>query len=68
MPKPTNKRKTAIVTLAELEKRAIYAALERTKGHAVKAAKLLGIGKTTLYRKVKSYEKPARKSRKARKR
>ena len=44
-----------ISTLAELEKRAILAALQSTHGDKLKAADLLGIGKTTLYRKLKEY-------------
>jgi two-component system response regulator HydG len=42
-------------TLAELEKRAILDTLQRTHGDKLKAADLLGIGKTTLYRKLKEY-------------
>lgn len=43
-------------SLIELEKRAIGEALEFTKGDRGLAAHLLGIGRTTLYRKVKEYE------------
>ena len=46
---------TPVVTLAELEKRAIFATLEQVKGDKLLAAKLLDIGKTTLYRKLKEY-------------
>ncbi len=42
-------------TLAELEKQAILQALEYTKGDRAEAAALLGIGRTTLYRKLKEY-------------
>ena len=45
-----------VTPLAELEKEAIFTALERVKGDKLMAAKLLGIGKTTLYRKLKEYE------------
>jgi len=45
----------SIVPLAELEKRAILQAIEVTKGDRSFAADLLGIGRTTLYRKLKSY-------------
>ncbi|WP_051669576.1 sigma-54 interaction domain-containing protein [Bryobacter aggregatus] len=45
-----------IVPLAELEKQAILRALEYTKGDRLTAASLLGIGRTTLYRKLKEYE------------
>jgi two-component system response regulator HydG len=44
-----------ITTLRELERRAIAQALETTRGDRVRAAKLLGIGKTTIYRKIKEY-------------
>jgi len=45
----------AVVSLLELEKRAILNALRYTKGDLVAAAYLLGIGRTTLYRKLKEY-------------
>jgi DNA-binding NtrC family response regulator len=45
-----------VVPLAELEKQAIIRALEYTKGDRMSAANLLGIGRTTLYRKLKEYE------------
>ncbi|HSA94324.1 MAG TPA: sigma-54 dependent transcriptional regulator [Terriglobales bacterium] len=44
-----------IVSLQELEKRAILEALQRLNGDKLLAARLLGIGKTTLYRKLKEY-------------
>ena len=44
-----------IVPLAVLEKQAIQNALKVTKDDKLKAARLLGIGKTTLYRKLKEY-------------
>jgi two-component system, NtrC family, response regulator AtoC len=44
-----------ITPLAEIEKRAILHALEVTKGDRTMAAELLGIGRTTLYRKLKEY-------------
>jgi DNA-binding NtrC family response regulator len=43
------------VTLEELERRAILRALRETSGDKLAAARLLGIGKTTLYRKLKQY-------------
>jgi len=45
-----------ILPLVELERRAIRSALEYTKGDRGIAASLLGIGRTTLYRKLKEYE------------
>lgn len=44
-----------VLPMAELERRAILQALEYTKGDRVMAAHLLGIGRTTLYRKLKEY-------------
>jgi DNA-binding NtrC family response regulator len=41
--------------LTEMEREAIVRALEYTKGDRVMAAQLLGIGRTTLYRKLKEY-------------
>lgn len=44
-----------IVSIAELEKQAILGTIRELKGDKLMAAKLLGIGKTTLYRKLKEY-------------
>ncbi len=44
-----------IVPLHLVEKRAIIEALEETKGDRTVAAQMLGIGRTTLYRKLKEY-------------
>jgi transcriptional regulator of acetoin/glycerol metabolism len=44
------------VPLHVLERRAILNALEYTKGDRAIAAHLLGIGRTTLYRKLKEYQ------------
>jgi DNA-binding NtrC family response regulator len=41
--------------LEDLERRAILTALRATGGDRLQAAKLLGIGKTTIYRKLKDY-------------
>jgi DNA-binding NtrC family response regulator len=41
--------------LQELERKAITEALEATGGDRARAAKILGIGKTTIYRKLKEY-------------
>jgi transcriptional regulator with PAS, ATPase and Fis domain len=46
---------TGIIPLAEVEKRTILHALEYTKGDRTIAAAMLGIGRTTLYRKLKEY-------------
>jgi DNA-binding NtrC family response regulator len=42
-------------TLADLEREAILDAIRTLKGDKLQAARLLGIGKTTLYRKLKEY-------------
>jgi two-component system response regulator HydG len=44
-----------LTTLAELERQAILGAIRALNGDKLQAAKLLGIGKTTLYRKLKEY-------------
>jgi two-component system response regulator HydG len=43
------------VSLNELEKKAIVDTLARTEGNREKAAKILGIGERTLYRKIREY-------------
>ena len=45
-----------LLPLDELERRAILRALREAGGDKLAAARLLGIGKTTLYRKPKQYE------------
>lgn len=45
-----------VLSLAEIEKRAILSTLEQVNGDKLLAARLLDIGKTTLYRKLKEYE------------
>jgi two-component system response regulator HydG len=52
MSQPAN----GIVPMAELEKQTILNALTQVNGDKMLAARLLGIGKTTLYRKLKEYE------------
>ena len=44
--------------LAELERQAIVAALERKSGNVKEAAAALGIDRSTLYDKLKRYEIP----------
>jgi DNA-binding NtrC family response regulator len=44
------------VSLNELEKQAIAQTLSKTKGNRELAAKILGIGERTLYRKIKEYK------------
>jgi two-component system response regulator HydG len=45
----------AVLTMAEREREAILTTLEQVKGDKLLAARLLNIGKTTLYRKLKEY-------------
>src|SRR6266851_624242 len=54
MSQPSN----GIVPMAELEKQTILNALVQVNGDKMVAARLLGIGKTTLYRKLKEYANP----------
>jgi two-component system response regulator HydG len=51
----SNTKDLAGVSLNDLEKQAIIDTLARTKGNREKAAKILGIGERTLYRKIKEY-------------
>jgi DNA-binding NtrC family response regulator len=44
-----------VIPIAAMEKQAILKAMRQTDGDRRMAAKLLGIGKTTLYRKLKEY-------------
>ena len=43
------------MTMADVERATIEAALRETKGNRRKAAEILGIGERTLYRKLKEY-------------
>jgi len=46
---------TRILPIADLEKRTILGTIAQLNGDKLMAAKLLGIGKTTHYRKLKEY-------------
>jgi two-component system response regulator HydG len=46
---------TKIVPMSELEKQTILSTITQLNGDKLLAARLLGIGKTTLYRKLKEY-------------
>jgi DNA-binding NtrC family response regulator len=48
--------KEEMMPLEELERRAILTTLRQTGGDKQAAARMLGIGKTTLYRKLKQYQ------------
>jgi two-component system response regulator HydG len=54
-PERSPSKHNGIVPLLDLEREAIQAAVRHTHGDRLQAAKLLGIGKTTLYRKLKEY-------------
>ncbi|MBZ5729310.1 MAG: sigma-54 dependent transcriptional regulator [Acidobacteriia bacterium] len=47
--------KSPVISIPDSNKQAICHALSATKGERGKAARLLGIGRTTLYRKMKEY-------------
>ena len=49
----------SVVSIAEMEKQAILGTIRQLNGDKLMAAKLLGIGKTTLYRKLKEYGEEA---------
>ena len=46
------------MTMAQIERAAIEAALRETRGNRRKAAELLGIGERTMYRKLRDYQLP----------
>jgi len=52
---PSAEGEQAMFSLEEMEKRTILNALAYTQGDQLKAARLLGIGRTTLYRKLRQY-------------
>jgi DNA-binding NtrC family response regulator len=52
---PKQKNEYHIVPMAEVEKQAILNAVAELKGDKAQAARLLGIGKTTLYRRLQQY-------------
>jgi len=56
LPNASSLSPEGIIPLRELEKRAILRALEELGGDKMMAARLLGIGKTTLYRKLREYQ------------
>ena len=57
-PQPATLTITPGMTMAEIEKAAIIAALRETRGNRRKAAEILDIGERTLYRKLKEYQVP----------
>ena len=57
-PTPNSWTVTPGMTMAEIERGAIQAALRETEGNRRRAAEILGIGERTLYRKLREYEIP----------
>jgi len=55
LPQHTLSPRSPVITIPDSEKQTILAALEATNGERAKAAKLLDISRTTLYRKIKEY-------------
>jgi len=65
-PRPSDqeplRRVGRVVPIAEVERHAILNAIAEAKGDKLLAARMLGIGKTTLYRKLQQYEAAAGKA------
>ena len=55
LPPPATPGAAPIVSIADMEKQAILETIRQLNGDKLMAARLLGIGKTTLYRKLKEY-------------
>ena len=51
----TDESSSAILRMADLEKKTILCTINQLNGDKLLAARMLGIGKTTLYRKLKEY-------------
>ena len=58
LPPPNVVTITPGMTMAEIERVAIEAALRETRGNRRRAAEMLGIGERTLYRKIREYQLP----------
>jgi DNA-binding protein Fis len=52
---PERRRNVELLTLEELERHHIERVLEMTSGNRPKAAKILGINPSTIYRKLEKY-------------
>jgi two-component system response regulator HydG len=55
VPNAASNHCNGIVSISEMEKQAIIGTMRQMEGDKLMAARLLGIGKTTLYRKLKEY-------------
>jgi len=53
---PTSTPAMRIARIADMERDAILGAIKQLNGDKLMASRLLGIGKTTLYRKLKHYQ------------
>ena len=51
-----------LVSLEEVERRYILRVLETVQGNKARAARILGLGRKTLYRKLESYERASKSS------
>jgi two-component system response regulator HydG len=60
VPNAASNHCNGIVPISEIEKQAIIGTMRQLGGDKLMAARLLGIGKTTLYRKLKEYGLPLR--------
>lgn len=54
------KEASPVVSMADVEKKTILEAIQASHGNMSKVAKTLGIGRATLYRKIKVYEIPVK--------
>ncbi|MGD2037807.1 MAG: helix-turn-helix domain-containing protein, partial [Desulfobacterales bacterium] len=57
---PERRKHVELLTLEELEKRHILKVLEVTGGNRPKAAKILGVNISTVYRKIEKYKLDSR--------
>lgn len=55
----------SLKTLAQIEREAILATMQIVKGNKLEACRVLGIGKTTLYRKLIDFEREDKRKRRA---
>jgi len=54
---PQSSAASEFPTIEQMERSLIEAALDRCRGDRLRAAAMLGIGKTTIYRKLKEFER-----------
>ncbi|SHN75085.1 sigma-54 interaction domain-containing protein [Desulfitobacterium chlororespirans] len=56
LPEKHKEQGDTVLSMSELERRSMLMALAKTNNNAIKAAEILGMGKSTFYRKLKRYE------------